>query len=115
MITNLIGGRWTEPAARKTLPVYNPASGEVIEQVSLSSGREVEQAVAAAADSFELWAATPVMERARLMFRYKSLLEEDLEELAAIITRHHGKPWMRLGGRSAVGSTWSTSLAARRL
>jgi malonate-semialdehyde dehydrogenase (acetylating)/methylmalonate-semialdehyde dehydrogenase len=91
MIANLIGGQWIEPAGRKTLPVYNPASGEVIEQVPLSSGPEVEQAVAAAADSFEPWAGTPVMERARLMFRYKSLLEEHLEELGAIITRHHGK------------------------
>ena len=91
MIANLIGGRWIEPAGRKTLPVYNPASGEVIEQVPLSSGPEIEQAVAAAADSFEPWAGTPVMDRARLMFRYKSLLEEHLEELDAIITRHHGK------------------------
>jgi len=91
MIANLIGGRWIEPAGRTTLPVYNPASGEVIEQVPLSSGAEVEQAVVAAANGFELWAATPIMERARLMFRYKSLLEEHLEELAAIVTRHHGK------------------------
>jgi hypothetical protein len=66
-IANLIGGRWIEPAGRKTLPVYNPASGEVIEQVPLSSGAEVDQTVAAAVNSFELWAATPVMERARLM------------------------------------------------
>jgi malonate-semialdehyde dehydrogenase (acetylating) / methylmalonate-semialdehyde dehydrogenase len=73
------------------LPVYNPASGEVIDQVPLTSGAEVEQAIVAAADSFEPWAATPIMERARLMFRYKSLLEQHLEQLAAIITRHHGK------------------------
>ena len=54
MIANLIGGRWIEPAERTSLPVYNPASGEVIEQVPLSSGAEVEQAVVAAANSFEL-------------------------------------------------------------
>jgi acyl-CoA reductase-like NAD-dependent aldehyde dehydrogenase len=91
MIANLIGGRWIEPRGRKTLPVYNPASGEVIDQVPLTSGAEVEQAIVAAADSFEPWAATPIMERARLMFRYKSLLEQHLQQLAAIITRHHGK------------------------
>jgi len=91
MIANLIGERWIEPTGRKTLPVYNPASGEVIDQVPLSSGAEVEQAIVAAADCFEPWAATPIMERARLMFRYKSLLEQHLEQLAAIITRHHGK------------------------
>ena len=55
-------------------------------------GQEVvEQAIVAAADCFEPWAATPIMERARLMFRYKSLLEQHLEQLAAIITRHQGK------------------------
>jgi malonate-semialdehyde dehydrogenase (acetylating)/methylmalonate-semialdehyde dehydrogenase len=47
--------------------------------------------VAAAAAAYPAWARTPVMERTRLMFRYKALLEEHCEELAAIVTRHHGK------------------------
>ena len=74
-----------------TLPVYNPATGEVIEQVPLSGAAEVEAAVQAASTAFPGWSRTPVMERVRLMFRFKQLLEEHFEELAAIVTRHHGK------------------------
>src|SRR2546427_7240515 len=90
MVSNLIAGEWRRPE-RETLPVYNPATGEVIDQVPLSGGVEVDAAVAAAAAAFPAWSRTPVMERVRLMFRYKALLEDGLEDLAAIVTRHHGK------------------------
>ena len=90
MIANLVGRRWETPEVG-TLPIYNPATGEVIEQVPLSGAAEVEAAVQAAAAAFQGWSRTPVMERVRLMFRFKQLLEEHFEELAAIVTRHHGK------------------------
>jgi malonate-semialdehyde dehydrogenase (acetylating) / methylmalonate-semialdehyde dehydrogenase len=90
VIANLIGPRWERPEVG-TLPVYNPATGEVIEQVPLSGAAEVEAAVQAAAAAFAGWSRTPVMERVRLMFGFKQLLEEHFEELAAIVTRHHGK------------------------
>jgi len=90
VIANLIGPRWERPDVG-TLPVYNPATGEVIEQVPLSGAAEVEAAVSAAAAAFPGWSRTPVMERVRLMFRFKQLLEEHFGELAAIVTRHHGK------------------------
>ena len=90
MIANLAGGRWVQPEVQ-TLPVYNPATGEVIEQVPLSGPAEVDEAAQAAAGAFEGWSRTPVMERVRLMFRFKAELEEHFEELAAIVTRHHGK------------------------
>src|SRR2546430_6066538 len=90
MVPNLITNEWRRPD-RETLPVYNPATGEVIEQVPLSGPEEVEAAVAAAAAAFPAWSRTPVMERVRLMFRYKAVLEDSLEELAATVTRHHGK------------------------
>jgi malonate-semialdehyde dehydrogenase (acetylating)/methylmalonate-semialdehyde dehydrogenase len=92
MITNLIGSERRPPAAgTKTLPVYDPATGEVIDQVPLSGADEVDAAVAAASRAYPGWSKTPLMERVRLMFRYKAELEEHFEELAAIITRHHGK------------------------
>jgi len=92
LIRNLIGLEWRLPAGEvDSLPVFNPATGEVIERVPLSGGREVEEAVGAATAAFAEWSRTPLMERVRLMFRFKSVLEEHFEELAAIITRHHGK------------------------
>jgi malonate-semialdehyde dehydrogenase (acetylating) / methylmalonate-semialdehyde dehydrogenase len=90
VIANLVGGRWIQPET-ESLPIYNPASGEVIEQVPLSGAAEVDAAVRAAATAYETWSRSPVMERVRLMFRYKALLEDHVEELAAIVTRHHGK------------------------
>jgi malonate-semialdehyde dehydrogenase (acetylating)/methylmalonate-semialdehyde dehydrogenase len=71
--------------------VYNPATEDVLDEVPLSGAAEVAQAGAAAADAYPEWSRTPVMERTRLMFRYKMLLEEHYEELAALVTRHHGK------------------------
>jgi malonate-semialdehyde dehydrogenase (acetylating) / methylmalonate-semialdehyde dehydrogenase len=90
VVRNLIGGRWLDSEA-ETLPVYNPATGEVIDQVPMSGEAEVHAAVTAAAAAYEGWSQTPVLERARLMFAYKAQLEAHFEELAAIVTRHHGK------------------------
>ncbi len=92
MIRNLIGSDWQMPAdGAVSLPVFNPATGEVIEQVPLSGAQEVDAAVNAASGAFASWSRTAVMERVRLMFRYKAVLEEHFEELASIVTRHHGK------------------------
>ena len=92
MIRNLIGAEWRASIeGGGSLPVYNPATAEVIDQVPLSGPLEVDAAVKAAATAFPGWSRTAVMDRVRLMFRYKAVLEDHVEELAAIITRHHGK------------------------
>jgi len=92
LIRNIIGAESRLPADDAgSLPVYNPATGEVIEQVPLSGAAEVDAAVQAASAAFRDWSRTSVMDRVRLMFRFKSLLEGHFEELAAIVTRHHGK------------------------
>jgi len=92
LVRNLIGSEWRLPNEDAgTLPVYNPATGEVIEHVPLSDAVEVDDGVRAAVEACRTWSRTPVMERVRLMFRYKAVLEDHFEELAAIVTRHHGK------------------------
>ena len=92
MIPNLIGSEWrVPPNGAASLPVYNPATGQVIEQVPMSGSHEVDAAVQAALKAYQSWSRTAVMERVRLMFRFKALLEDHFENLAAIITRHHGK------------------------
>src|SRR3989442_4799723 len=92
MMRNLIGAEWRSPAdGASSLPIFNPATGQEIEQVPLSRQPEVDAAVKAASAAFPSWSRTAVMERVRLMFRFKALLEEHFEELASIITRHHGK------------------------
>jgi malonate-semialdehyde dehydrogenase (acetylating)/methylmalonate-semialdehyde dehydrogenase len=90
VIANLIGTERRQPDV-ETLPVYNPATGEVIEQVPLSGPEDVDAAVRQAQQTFQEWSRVPVMERTQLMFRFKGLLERHVDELAEIITRHHGK------------------------
>src|SRR5438132_1792726 len=92
MIRNLIGAEWRSPAdGVSSLPIFNPATGQEIEQVPLSRQPDVDAAVNAAVRAFPGWSRTALMERVRLMFRFKALLEEHFEELASIITRHHGR------------------------
>jgi malonate-semialdehyde dehydrogenase (acetylating)/methylmalonate-semialdehyde dehydrogenase len=91
MLANLIRGKWLLPAAKDALPVYDPANGEIIEEVPLSSPAEVDAAASAAASAQPAWAATPVMERVAITFRFKELLERRFEDLALAVTRCHGK------------------------
>ncbi len=91
MIPNLVGAEWVLPEASERLPVYDPATAEVIAEVPLSTAADVDHAVGAARRAFEAWSRTTVMDRTVLLFRYKALLEAHAEELAAIVTRHHGK------------------------
>lgn len=71
--------------------VYNPATGEVSGRVAFAGKNEVEKAVSAAAAAFPAWAATPPLRRARILFRFKELLDKHAEELSALITAEHGK------------------------
>lgn len=90
MIPALIGPDWRR-FDRESLPVFNPATGEEIERVPLLGQEDVDLAVRAASNAQRAWAHVSVMERQRLMFAFKAKLEEHVDELAAIVTRHHGK------------------------
>jgi malonate-semialdehyde dehydrogenase (acetylating)/methylmalonate-semialdehyde dehydrogenase len=90
-LTNFIGGRWLSSRASESLDVHNPATGEVIAKTPLSTGEDLDAAVQAAKKAFPAWRDTPVVVRARAMFRFRQLLEDHFEELAATVTREHGK------------------------
>src|SRR5262249_1519763 len=87
----LVGGRWETPTAPRSGEVYNPSTGRVIATVSLCTAAEVDRAVQAAATALPAWAETPVVERARVLFRYRDLLDRHADELAHSVTREHGK------------------------
>ena len=91
VVRNYVAGRWTASRATETLPVTNPASGEVIGAAPLSTREDVDSAVQAARAAFPTWRATPAVERVRVLFRLKALLEDHKEELARSLTREHGK------------------------
>ena len=75
----------------RTLPVSNPATGQDIRQVAAANADDVAAVVAAAARAFPAWRATIPLRRARVMFRFKELLERNADRLAALVTEEHGK------------------------
>lgn len=87
----LIGKDWIVPETAVVFPVHNPSTGEVIAETPMCGAAVVNDAVEAAARAFPGWMETPPIERARVLFRYKALLEEHFEEVAATITKEHGK------------------------
>ncbi|TWT77140.1 Methylmalonate semialdehyde dehydrogenase [acylating] [Posidoniimonas polymericola] len=87
----LIGGQWLELDADAFEDVYNPSTGGVIARTPLGGPAEVDRAVQAAAAALPSWADTPVVERARVMFRLRQLMDDRFEEIAKLVTREHGK------------------------
>ena len=87
---NIIAGEFVD-GDQGSQPVFNPATGEEIASVMLSGAGVVDKAVAAAKAALPGWANTPPLKRARIMFNYKALLEENLDALAEAISTQHGK------------------------
>ena len=76
---------------RPFLEVHNPGDGSVISRVPLSSHEDVDAAVAAAHKAFPAWSAMPIKERVQVFYKYKTLLERNIDELSALITEENGK------------------------
>ena len=90
-VKNLINGQLCTADSDRTADVFNPSTGEVITQVALSSDADCERVVQAASSALQGWKNTPIIDRARIMFRYRDLLEQNFEEISALITTEHGK------------------------
>ena len=86
----LIGGEWIAPNIATT-PVFNPSTGELIANCPVGGKAEVNAAVEAAADAFPAWSQTPAIERARIFFRYRHLIEANFDRLCVAVSREHGK------------------------
>src|SRR5579872_6216717 len=84
-----IGGEWLQ-SNRASTPVFNPSIGEVIAECPVGTVGDVNVAVEAAAAAFPAWMETPPVERARILGRFKLLLDENFEDLARTNTREHG-------------------------
>jgi len=89
-VGHLINGEKRSDAAR-TQDIYNPSTGEVSKQVSLASKQTTEEAIAAAQAAYPAWRNTPVAKRARVMFNFKALLEENADKICEMIGEEHGK------------------------
>lgn len=90
-IPNFVAGRWTPSSAKDFLDVRSPLTAQRLARTPLSTEEDVDAAVRAAARAFPEWRSTPAVERARVLFRLKTLLDEHKQDLSRSLTEEHGK------------------------
>ena len=89
-----VGSQWiTSHNKSDSTAVYNPSTGKEIASTPVGCVQDVDDAVAAASAALPQWAETPPVERARIMFAYRQLVEQHFDELARLVTREHGKTY----------------------
>jgi malonate-semialdehyde dehydrogenase (acetylating) / methylmalonate-semialdehyde dehydrogenase len=91
VVSHFIGGARRSGSPGRLGDVYNPADGEVVARVPLADAADVDAALTAATAALPQWADTPPPQRARILFRFRELLEEKASDIIALITREHGK------------------------
>ena len=91
LIEHFIEGKKYSGDSKRTGKIFNPATGEQSAEVRLGTIKDLNKAVASAKESFEAWSNTPPIQRARVMFKFKELIEKNSDELTKIIVSEHGK------------------------
>lgn len=91
LVPSLVGGRWQTGKPTRSGEVYNPSTGKPIARVPFATAAETAAAVDAAKAALPGWSETPAVERARVMFQFRQLISDHFDELAALVTREHGK------------------------
>ena len=102
-VTHWINGTKTPGGSGRFGDVYNPATGKVQAKVPLANSEELNKAVAAAKAAFPDWSAQPPLRRARVMFRFRELFEQNLAKVAELITAEHGKVFSDAKGEATRG------------
>jgi malonate-semialdehyde dehydrogenase (acetylating)/methylmalonate-semialdehyde dehydrogenase len=90
-IPHFIGGKEVAGTSGRFSDVFNPATGEVQAKLALASKAELDNAAKVAAEAFKTWSAITPLQRSRVMFRFKDLLEANVEKMAQMVTAEHGK------------------------
>jgi len=90
-LMNFVGGQWEAPSTTQTIPVRNPATGDVLANAPLSSAADVAKAIEAASKALPAWRRTPPGDRIQPLFRLKALLDANFSDLARVVTEECGK------------------------
>ncbi len=98
VLKNFINGEWKDAKTEEYQSVPNPATGEELAQVPISTKEDVNDAVRVAKEAFQTWSRTPVPKRARILFKYQQLLVDHWDELAKLITVENGKSFKEAYG-----------------
>jgi len=91
LIEHFINGKTAKGSSKKTSKVFNPATGEQTSEVNLASKADVDLAVQKAKQAFTDWGRKPPAQRARIIFKFKELIEKNLDEITKLIVSEHGK------------------------
>lgn len=84
-------GEWHESTSGKYFDIYNPSTGEVIAQSPCCTKEEVNFAIHSAKEAYKAWSATPVIKRVQVLYRFRELLNKNLEELTILLAKENGK------------------------
>ena len=91
LIEHFVGGKIISGTSDKKGKVFNPATGEQVKEVRLASKSDLDQSVIIAKKAFEEWSLKPPLQRARVIFKFKELIEKNSNELTQLIVEEHGK------------------------
>ncbi|MBX8783103.1 NAD-dependent succinate-semialdehyde dehydrogenase [Ochrobactrum sp. GRS2] len=100
----LINGEWRNAQSRRTIDVFNPATGEVIGKVAHAEKVDLDAALDAAAKGFKIWSASSPFDRSKFMRRAADLLRERADAIAPILTLEQGKPVAEAKGEILAGA-----------
>jgi len=93
-----VDGQWKYSSTDKYMDIYNPSTGEVIAQTPCCTPDEVNEAIAAAKKAFPGWSQTPVMKRVQVLYKFRDLLNQHMDELTRLVATEHGKVWAEAEG-----------------
>ena len=91
LLEHFVGGKLISGSSDRKSKVFNPSTGEQESEVRLASKADLDQAVEIAKKAFETWSLKPALQRARVMFKFKELIEKNTDELTKLIVSEHGK------------------------
>lgn len=93
-----VDGQWKNSSTDKYMDIYNPSTGEVIAQTPCCTADEVGEAIASAKKAFPGWSQTPVMKRVQVLYKFRDLIIQHMEELTRLVATEHGKVWAEAEG-----------------
>ncbi len=91
IIKHFVGGKVIDGTSQRKGQVFNPATGEQESEVILATKSDLDKTVEIAKKAFETWSLKPALQRARIMFKFKELIEKNFDELTKLIVSEHGK------------------------
>ncbi len=91
IIRHFVGGKVIDGTSQRKGQVFNPATGEQESEVVLATKSDLDKTVEIAKKAFETWSLKPALQRARIMFKFKELIEKNFDELTKLIVSEHGK------------------------